>query len=317
MFIMDGDLKLQEWEFSQRKYLPYEAKLVLSARRIRDWYEHYGGMVYVSFSGGLDSTVLAHMVDNVLGIRVPKVYVDTGLEFPAIREFVRSFDVEILYPECSFRDVILDRGYPLISKEVASTIRKLRHGNLSERYRNYLLNGDERGQLGKLSECWKILITAPFDVSEECCLIMKERPLKQYAKRTGRVPFIGITQDEGYRRQRQYNRTGCNVYNAKEPRSQPLGFWTKQDILRYVTENRLRYCPVYGNIVCENGIYRTTGEQRTGCMYCAMGCHLEKTPNRYHRLRENDPKTYRYIMKPISAGGLGFDYVLNYCNISH
>lgn len=317
MYIMDRDLKLQDWEFSQRKYLPYEVKIALSARRIEDWNDYHGGNVYISFSGGLDSTVLVHMVETVLGKQVPKVYVDTGLEFPQVREFVHSFDVEVVYPECSFRDVILDRGYPLVSKEVAAKIRKLRHGNLSDRYRNYLMNGDERGKLGKLPERWKFLIEAPFDISEECCLVMKERPMERYARRTGKVPFIGITQDESMMRQRQYNRTGCNVYNAKQPKSQPLGFWTKQDVLRYAVENRLRYCSVYGDIVRDKGTYRTTGEQRTGCMYCAMGCHLEKTPNRYHRLHERDAKTYRYIMNPVSAGGLGFDYVLNYCNFAH
>ncbi len=61
---MNKDLKLQDWEFSQRKYLPYEAKLKLSAARIWEWYEYYGGDVFVSFSGGLDSTVLVHMVDS-------------------------------------------------------------------------------------------------------------------------------------------------------------------------------------------------------------------------------------------------------------
>lgn len=317
MYIMDKDLKLQDWEFCQRKYLPYEIKLRLSARRIWDWYDYYDGMVYISFSGGLDSTVLAHMVEHVLERSIPRVFVDTGLEHPEIREFVHSFDVEVLYPECTFRDVILERGYPLVSKEVAAKVRKLRHGNLSDRYRNYLLHGDERGKLGKLSECWKFLIDAPFDTSEECCLITKEKPLILYAKTTGRMPYIGITQDEGMMRQRQYNRTGCNVYHANQPKSQPLGFWTKQDILRYVVENRLRICPVYGRIVEEDGIYRTTGEQRTGCMFCAMGCHLEPEPNRYQRLKERDFKKYQYIMKPVSAGGLGFDYVLNYCNIAH
>lgn len=318
MYIMDKDLKLEEWEFSQRKFLPYEVKLQLTAKSIREWHAYYRGMVYLSFSGGLDSTVLAHILERVLGRNaVPKVYVDTGLEFPQIREFVHSFDVEVLYPERSFRDVILERGYPLVSKEVAAKVRKLRHGNLSDRYRNYLLHGDERGSLGKLPECWKFLINAPFDTSEECCAIMKERPLERYMKQTGRVPYIGITQDEGMMRARQYSRTGCNVYHAAVPKSQPLGFWTRQDILRYVVENRVRYCPVYGCIGHADGKFFNTGEQRTGCRFCAMGCHLEKEPNRFQRLRVCDPKAYAYIMKPVTEGGLGFDYVLNYCNFAH
>lgn len=318
MYIMDSHLKLQDWQFSQRKFLPYEAKLQLSANRIREWYENYGGAVYISFSGGLDSTVLVHMAERVLGRSIPKVYVNTGLEFPQIQRFVRSFDnVEILYPEMNFREVLMTYGYPLISKEVATKIRKLRHGDLSPRYRNYLLNGDERGSLGKLPNCWKFLIEAPFDVSEYCCIVMKEKPLNEYARRTDRVPYIGITQDEGFMRQRQYNRTGCNVYDAKRPKSQPLGFWRRQDILRYVVENNLRICSVYGTILQKNGIYFNTGEQRTGCMYCAMGCHMEKQPNRYQRLHKNDINTYKFIMKSIDMGGLGFDYILNYCNFVH
>lgn len=318
MYIRDIDLKLQDWQFCQRKYLDYEAKLKLSAARITDWYEYHDGNVYTSFSGGLDSVVLADMVDRVLGLKIPRVFVDTGLEFPEIREFVQTFDnVVMIKPDIPFRDVILSKGYPLVSKETAAKIRKLRNGDLSPRYRNYLLHGDERGKLGKLSECWKFLISAPFDTSEECCLITKEKPLNDYARQTGRVPYIGITQDEGFMRQRQYNRTGCNVYHADRPKSQPLGFWPRQDILRYITENRLRYCEVYGDIrQCDGALY-TTGEQRTGCMYCAMGCHLEGTPNRYQRLRVTHSKIYEYVMKPISVGGMGYDYVLNYCEFAH
>lgn len=318
MYIRDIDLKLQDWQFYQRKNLDYETKLRLSATRIRDWYEYHNGNVYISFSGGLDSTVLAHMVEQVLGVKVPRVYVDTGLEFPEIREFVQTFDnVIMLKPDVPFRDVILTNGYPLVSKETAAKIRKLRNGDLSPRYRNYLLHGDERGKLGKLLECWKFLIAAPFPTSEECCLITKEKPLNDYGKRTGRVPYIGITQDEGFMRQRQYNRTGCNVYHADRPKSQPLGFWPRQDILRYIIENHLRYCNVYGDICKFGDLLFTTGEQRTGCMYCAMGCHLDDNPNRYQRLRVTQPKIYNYIMKPISLGGMGYDYVLNYCNFAH
>lgn len=56
MYIKEHELKLQEYEFHQRKYLPWELKLYLTKRRIEEWYDNQDGMVYVSFSGGLDST---------------------------------------------------------------------------------------------------------------------------------------------------------------------------------------------------------------------------------------------------------------------
>lgn len=69
---------------------------------------------------------------------------------------------------------------------------------------------------------------------------MKKKPFKKYFKETGRYPFIGTTQDEGKMRERKYNKARCNVYDGSTPRSQPLGFWNRQDILRYIVENDLK-----------------------------------------------------------------------------
>lgn len=318
MYIQDIDLKLKDWAFSQRKGLPFELKLQLSERRIVDWYDHWQGDVYISFSGGLDSTVLLHMIRKILGNKIPAVFADTGLEYPELKDFVKTFDnVTILKSEKSFRQVISEYGYPIISKETAAKVRKLRHGKLSDKYRNYLMNGDERGKLGKLADKWKILLDAPFDTSEKCCDVMKKKPFKQYHKETGKYPYLGITQDEGFQRQRQYEKTGCNVYEANAPKSQPLGFWTKQDILRYVVENNLEICSVYGDVVCENGVYRTTGVERTGCMFCAFGCHLEKCPNRFQQMQVSHPQLHEYCMKDWEKGGLGLAKVLDYINVPY
>lgn len=312
MYIQEDDLNLNEWQFSQRKYLDYETKQRLTKTRIQEWYDNWGGLVYVSFSGGLDSTVLLHLVRSVLGNDVPAVFSDTGLEFPELRGFVKTFDnVTWIKPKMPFTQVIKQYGYPIISKETAAKIRKLRHGNLSDKYRNYLLNGDERGKLGMLAKKWQYLVNAPFDTSEKCCDVMKKTPFREYHKRTGRVPFIGVTQDESFMRERQYARTGCNVYDAGKPKSQPLGFWTKQDVFRYVVENNLKICSVYGEIKQrKDGTYYLTGEQRTGCVFCAFGCHLESEPNRFQRLEKTHPQLYKYCMEK-----LGMKEVLDYIGV--
>lgn len=246
------------------------------------------------------------------------MFADTGLEYPELSKFVRTFDdVVILKSEKSFKEVITEYGYPLVSKETAAKIRKLRHGKLSDRYRNYLMHGDERGSLGKLADKWKILLDAPFDTSEKCCDIMKKKPFKAYHKKTNRQPYIGITQDEGFQRQRQYEKTGCNVYEANAPKSQPMGFWTKQDVLRYAYENKLEICNVYGEITCKDGVYKNSGVQRTGCMFCAFGCHLEKCPNRFQQMQSTHPKIYDYCMKDKDKGGLGMANVLDFINVPY
>ena len=162
MFIKEDDLKLNDWQFGQRKYLPWEIKLQLTKTRIREWYDNWGGMVYLSYSGGLDSRVLLHLIRETVGNDVPAVFSNTGLEFPEIVKFARQASGEFreIYPvdkdgkRITFRKVITTYGYPLISKETARKVYKLRHGNLSDRHRNYLLNGDERGSFGKLADKW-------------------------------------------------------------------------------------------------------------------------------------------------------------------
>ena len=323
MYIQENDLQLNGWQFSQRKYLPWEAKQQLTETRIREWYENWNGQVYLSYSGGLDSTVLLHLIRKTIGEQVPAVFSNTGLEFPEIVRFARQACGEFveIYPRdkdgkrITFRQVVEECGFPLISKETAIKIRKLRHGNLSDRYRNYILNGDERGKFGMLPKKWRFLLNQEFDVSEKCCEYMKKGPFKEYVKKTGRVPYIGITQDEGFKREHQYAHTGCNVYDGRTIKSQPIGFWTRQDILRYVVEHDIEICSVYGDIRKKpNGEYYTTGEQRTGCMFCGFGAHLEKCPNRFQRMAETHPRAYGICME-LQNNGVRYQDALELCGI--
>ena len=103
---------------------PLSVKVQLTKQRIREWVHKYGeDGVYVSFSGGKDSTVLLHLVREMYGDVIPGVFVDTGLEYPEIREFVRTFDnIVWLKPKKNFRKIIEDYGYPFISKEVSECV---------------------------------------------------------------------------------------------------------------------------------------------------------------------------------------------------
>ena len=106
----------------QMQSLPLEAKIKMTERRLQDWYDYYDGQVYVSFSGGKDSTVLLHIARRLFP-DIKAVFVDTGLEYPEIREFVKSFEnVDWLKPKMNFRQVIEKYGYPFISKEVSNCV---------------------------------------------------------------------------------------------------------------------------------------------------------------------------------------------------
>lgn len=119
----DGRTKLH---LQQMQGLPLEMKIRKTQMRIREWYDYWGGTVYVSFSGGKDSTVLKHIVDSMYD-DVPSVFVNTGLEYPEIQKFARAQNnVITIKPKVSFKDVITEFGYPVISKEVANCVRGAR-----------------------------------------------------------------------------------------------------------------------------------------------------------------------------------------------
>lgn len=107
--------------------LPLEAKVLKSKQRIRKWVSYYGtDGVYVAFSGGKDSTVLLHLVRSLYPT-VQAVYVDTGMEYPEVRRFAKSFEnVVSLRPKMHFDKVIRKYGYPLISKEVSECVHQAR-----------------------------------------------------------------------------------------------------------------------------------------------------------------------------------------------
>ena len=157
---------IEQWQLRQRQSLPLEGKILFSQKRIREFYEKLDGNVYVSFSGGKDSTVLLHLVRSMFPC-VPAVFVDTGLEYPEIREFVKKIEnVEWLRPKMPFNRVIEKYGYPVISKENSQKIYEARTTK-SDKLRNKRINGQD-GK-GALPEKWHFLLNAPFKISHMCC----------------------------------------------------------------------------------------------------------------------------------------------------
>ena len=120
---MERDLRVLQ----QMQAMPLKAKINTTKSRIMEWVSHFGlDGVYVSFSGGKDSTVLLHIAREMFP-EIKAVFCDTGLEYPEIREFVKTFDnVDWLRPKMTFRQVIEKYGYPFPSKEVSESVQGAR-----------------------------------------------------------------------------------------------------------------------------------------------------------------------------------------------
>ena len=348
----------ESWELAQYQALPLHAKIAMSKQRIKAWYEYWQGNVYVSYSGGKDSTVLLHLVRSMYP-DVPAVFSDTGLEFPEIRKFAMSHEsVSSVRPKMLFPDVVSTYGYPIISKEVAEAIyaarRINRGGRWARRKRPELLGKrakeDETprrrgrveaqahrhidcaeqengapGQDGRVErrdgragvvmksmfnkEQWYPICELPIPISHYCCYVMKKSPLKKYQTKTRQKPYLGTLAEESLVRKQAWLRHGCNAFDSHSPSSQPLSFWTEQDILHYIVDNHLNICSVYGDIIYTDsdgmeypasdmsvGTLSCSGCQRTGCVFCGFGAHRDKV-SRFVTLGETHPKLYDYCMR--------------------
>lgn len=346
-----GENKHTLSDLYQMQSLPLSAKIRMTEYRIRQWYEAFDGNVYVSFSGGKDSTVLLDIARRLYP-DIEAVFVNTGLEYPSVRKFALSKEnVTELRPDMNFRDVVIKYGYPIISKEVAQTVwearKSLQTGSKKYTYRLKKLNGEATDKNGNTSQFnipqWKFLLYAPFNISHMCCDVMKKKPAKQYEKETENKAIIGTMADESRLRKEKWFKNGCNSFNLKRPQSNPISFWTENDILTYIHENNLEIADAYGDVVVDNreqiegqttiqdllGDYRdckfcTTGCKRTGCIFCLFG--ITQDLFRIYNLQKQEPQLADYVLRGGEFGesgmwipsknGMGYWFVIDWLELN-
>jgi 3'-phosphoadenosine 5'-phosphosulfate sulfotransferase (PAPS reductase)/FAD synthetase len=242
----------------------------------------------------------------MFGKKVQAVFCDTGLEYPEIREFVKSIDnVEWMKPKIPFNQVIEKYGFPIISKKVARFIRDLQSKSTKNlNTKNLRLTGLNReGTYCPSQKCpkkWLCLVNSEFKVSEQCCDIMKKEPFHRFQKQTNKYPITAVMAEESSMREKQYLQQGCNAFDSKTNKiSMPMAFWTEKDVWDYLKKYNVPYSKIYD-----------MGEKRTGCMFCMFGVHLEKEPNRFQRMKKSHPQYYDYCMNK-----LGLKKILSFLNI--
>ena len=187
---------------------------------------------------------------------------------------------------------------------------------------------EEKGMYSDIPQRYKYILNAPFPISDRCCAVMKKGPVHSYMKKTGRVQITAQMADESRLRLNNWLKHGCNAFDTKMPTSNPMSFWTEQDVLKYIKKNNLPIASVYGDVVYtdEDGMtydmaigddmpLKTTGMKRTGCMFCGYGCHWENDgEGRFEKMKITHPKIYDYIMRSGFEGGLDYKNVIDWLN---
>lgn len=170
--------------------------------------------------GGLDSITLFIFL-KMIGINVPAISV-SSLEDKSIQVIHKALGITILKSYKSKVEVLNDLGFPVISKRIAGKIQLLQ--NPSEKnttVRHAIITG-ECGELGhfqknsrmKLPQKWLKLFGGyenenegvnyqkpNFNVSNDCCYWLKEKPCDDWAKEHESFPFLGMMASEGGQRE--------------------------------------------------------------------------------------------------------------------
>ncbi len=237
--------------------------------------------VYCSFSGGKDSTVLLHLC-RILFPDILAVFCSTGNEYPEIIRFVNEqkeagANIQIIRPKITPREVWAKYGFPLIGKETADKIHKIRVNPETKTARGYLGNG-----YFCLAYRWRYLISEPYEVSPVCCKKLKKDPFHLFERNTGRRPITGVMASESDMRAGQWVRAGgCNVFGEKSA-SRPLSIWTEADVWDYIQRKNLTISEIYHK-----------GAKRTGCMGCGFGAQFNDD-ERFAILLEGTPEVLRH-----------------------
>ena len=191
------------------------------------------------------------------------------------------------------------------TKEIVSLYHSRPQSERGKSFWDYVATMKDMGEFGKTKsqfnkEKWlPIARDMPFLISHYCCTVMKKRPLGKFQRQIHSYPFLGTMTEESRMRKQAWLRHGCNAFDSKKITSQPMSFWTEQDVLEYIKRYNIDICSVYGEIeTLDNGTLHCTGCQRTGCVYCGFGAHCEKQgEERFLRLKETHPKQYEFCIK--------------------
>lgn len=272
--------------------LPLEAKIKKSKQMIQEAVSEFGiDHVYISYSGGKDSTVLSHIAKELYP-NILHLFSNTTNEYPETIQHIRwereqnNTNIITVIPKDSsgnawtFKRIVESYGYPLFSKRVANAIRTYRHARTPETKQNAI---DYINRNFKKYDKYK-----EYNISDMCCEKLKKEPLRKKAKELHlECAILGILASESYQREYDWLTYGCNVfYTRKDNQCRPLSFWTENDILEYIEKYNIKISSLYSK-----------GYSRNGCMYCGFGIQFENNgANRYEKLKDTHPIQYSYLI---------------------
>ena len=263
------------------KKLGLNRKIRESKKYIREFYNYLDGLVYISFSGGKDSTVLRHLIKSMY-LDVPVVFCNTTNEKKEIYDYVKLHkDTIWLLPKKGFVWCLKNHGFPMVSKKVCRKVKDLKKP--TKENAKSRSNWNNPKSAFRLANKWRFLLDEDF---------------RRYQRETKRKPFTGVMGEESQQRERNIIQNGVNILKGKNIKSNPLAFWTENDIWLYAELYNIRFAENYYNRIINDIVI--PADKRSGCKVCLMGYGFECNKNemtRLDKLRILEPKSLNKLLQ--------------------
>ena len=255
---------------------------------------------YLSFSGGKDSTILHYLLDMALpNNKIPRVFMDTGIEYLMIREFVLKLAKNddrfiIIKPSKPIRQTLEQVGYPFKSKEHSLRVDQFNKGKNSNYIKRYISGYDHNGKKSSFV-CPQMLLyqfeeKGKYNYSNLCCYEMKKKPAHKWAKENKRPIIItGMRAEEGGNRRR----LGCIITDGetkKLKKFHPLIKVNDEWENWFIKEHEINVCELYKP---------PYNFKRTGCVGCPFSLDLAEQLEIMDRYLPNQRKQCELIWKPV------------------
>lgn len=264
-----------------------------------------GEKFYISFSGGKDSTILHHLLDEALpNNTIPRVYIDTGIEYDSVRKFVKELQasdprIVIIKPSVPIKAMLEKEGYPFKSKEHSHKVGLYQHGSRCLSVMNYK-NGNTMMSCPKCLLC-QYEADYPLQLSANCCKRLKKDPVRKWEKQNQR--FVAIT---GMRKQEGGERTSLSCVltgkDGKIKRFHPLAVVSEEWENWYIEQRGIKLCELY---------YPPYNFRRTGCKGCPYALDLQEQLTLMQLYLPNERKQCEIIWGKVYAEYRRLNYRLD------
>ena len=252
---------------------------------------------YLSFSGGKDSTILHYLLDMALpNNRIPRVFIDTGIEYQMIREFVLGLAKSdnrfiILKPTQNIKQMLEKYGYPFKSKQHSHNLMVYQNSGIGLSVKRYLglIESNTKFRCPKMLE---YQFTPKFKIkcSDNCCRKMKKEPIKKWEKQNDRhIAITGMRNSEGGERA---SIKGCILTDkgGNLTKFHPLIKVNDEWETWIVKEKHIELAKVY---------LSPYNFKRTGCVGCPFSLDLQEQLEIMELYMPNQRKQCEFIWKPV------------------